>query len=486
MELLRISFHSHRRSLRAFVYHDCHDSDSGHGYFPRWNQSRIGISGAREVGVRPSGAPFVDAHPRNRTLPSTWAPSCSPSISDVESPPRSGLVCLSLVATADSPLRLNDDRWHTFHSLSSFPTSASTSRDLEPSKTRIWVTHKVIIVARRESSSVVALSTVSRLDGPLARPSALLPSNHPVSIVVPPHVTTIDGATGRPLSSEPSTPSFDSILPGVPSRPTTAPPRKHRFVRDEDWETSRRSAAITLRSLASSLQQMPVPPLLALAIHTTSSVLVASANYTSRRYHPQAIDYRGIDPPLHLFLSQSCRPSAQSPSASPGPISSRRYGFAGYRTVPKQARRPCIPGMRRDEIILPAFLVTLLVPVPVDELRMPGNVVDGRPSGADWGRRADWSYAIYLSSTNAHYTLLRILCPFPGTCVGCVADDAGLNHSLKTSQAGSYMGMQRKILVLAVPRHSLSRSLSVYTNALWSRRLPEQDVFQRELPASTS
>ncbi|KAJ7051839.1 hypothetical protein C8F01DRAFT_1338546, partial [Mycena amicta] len=42
------------------------------------------------------------------------------------------------------------------------------------------------------------------------RRSALLPSNRDVSIVAPPHSSTIDSATGRPLSSEPSTPSFDS------------------------------------------------------------------------------------------------------------------------------------------------------------------------------------------------------------------------------------------------------------------------------------
>ncbi|KAJ7051848.1 hypothetical protein C8F01DRAFT_1338568 [Mycena amicta] len=48
----------------------------------------------------------------------------------------------------------------------------------------------------------------------------------------------------------------------------------------------------------------------------------------------------------------------------------------------------------RDEIIWASHLITL--PVPVDDLRMPGNVFFGRLCGAGGGRRSVWSYAIHL------------------------------------------------------------------------------------------
>ncbi|KAJ7059054.1 hypothetical protein C8F01DRAFT_271367 [Mycena amicta] len=100
----------------------------------------------------------------------------------------------------------------------------------------------------------------------------------------------------------------------------------------------------------------PAAFFLSRAIHTTPSPQrprisscrhpsrSASASYTSRersalpytasdgrlpvlQFVTQAIDHRTIDPPLHLFLSQSFRPSAQSPAASPEPIFAPIFPF---------------------------------------------------------------------------------------------------------------------------------------------------------------
>ncbi|KAJ7051642.1 hypothetical protein C8F01DRAFT_639553 [Mycena amicta] len=155
------------------------------------------------------------------------------------------------------------------------------------------------------------------------------------------------------------------------------------------------------------------------------------------RYHTQAIDHRTLDPPLHLFLSQSFRPSAQSPAASPRTHFRTNLSLAEpegacttyrrmmemrflhiYRVVPRsyaareQGRLPCIPGMRREEIIWarPPHYTPCLRP----RARASG-------SGQRRQRPPQWCWlwsairaTLYISapSTNAHYTLRhRLPCP---------------------------------------------------------------------------